>query len=117
MKIKAIDYVSYMVKDMKKSLDFYQNTLGLKLDSSGEGWAEFLVNDFAVVLVESGSGKTGAGMAIAVDDVQKSLNELKKKGVTVEGKAWETPVCHGSTIKDPDGNPIYLHKRNDGTCG
>ena len=33
MKIKAVDFAFYCVSDLKKSVDFYQKTLGLNLKS------------------------------------------------------------------------------------
>jgi len=121
MKIKAVDYIMYNVSDLKKGIEFYKNVLGLKLDSSGEGWAEFDIGGMALVLGSWGYDAklkgNGNGVALAVDDVDAALSELKKKGVTIEGEPWKTPVCVGAAISDPDGNKIYLHKRNDGTCG
>ena len=121
MKIKGIDYVMYKVSDLKKSIVFYEKTLGLKLDSSGEGWAEFTVGNLALVLgsweFDAKKAGCGNGVALAVDDVAAALAELKKKGVKVEGDVWETPVCKGGTILDPDGNKIYLHKRDDESFG
>ncbi len=121
MKIKAIDYAIYKVSDVKKATEFYEKTLGLQLDSSGDGWAEFNVGNLALVLgswdFDAKRAGCGNGVALAVDDVGVALAELKMKGVKVEGDAWETPVCWGGTITDTDGNKIYLHKRKDGTSG
>ena len=112
----------YIVSDLKKATDFYQNTLGLKLTSKGESWAEFDSGTVAIILGTWGNdphttGKNGNGVALAVDDVQKTLDELKAKGVKVNGDSWDTPVCIGASFQDPDGNTIYLHKRKDGTVG
>jgi len=120
MKIKAVDYVTYMVSDLKKAINFYQNILGLRMDGApGETWVEFDVNNVTLVLGSWGGkpvpGKSG--IALAVDDVQAALDELKSKGVKTEGEVWETPVCFGGSFYDPDGNTIYLHKRKDGTVG
>src|SRR5207248_2608362 len=120
MKIKAVDYVMYYVSDLKKGVDFYKNVLGLKLyGKPGESWAEFEVGNVTFDIGTFNKKMIGksSNVAFAVDDVEKSLTELKKKGVKIVDETWETPVCHGATISDPDGNQIYLHKRKDGTAG
>ena len=118
MKIKAVDFAFYCVSDLKKSVDFYQKTLGLNLKSQGDTWAEFDIGNLCLDIGVFGKpGGSSAGIALAVDDVKSALAELKKKGVKVEEETWETPVCHGGTIEDPDGNKISLHTRKDGTCG
>ncbi len=120
MKIKGVDYVMYYVSDLKKSIDFYQNTLGLKLDGEpGDSWAEFDAGNVTFDIGTFDKDMVGkcSGVAFAVDDIKKSVDELKKKGVKVLDEVWETPVCHGATIADPDGNKFNLHKRNDGTAG
>lgn len=54
---------------------------------------------------------------MAVDDVETATEELQDEGVTILMDPIESGVCHMSIIADPDGNPILLHRRNDGTCG
>jgi hypothetical protein len=29
-------------------------------------------------------------------------------------ETMETPVCHLAVIQDPDGNPLFVHKRKPG---
>jgi catechol 2,3-dioxygenase-like lactoylglutathione lyase family enzyme len=120
MKIKAVDYASYAVSDLDKSIVFYRDVLGLKLASQGEGWAEFDIGNLALVLsprTKLSKGDHGNGIALAVDDVLAARDELVKKGVQIDGDVCDTPVCIGLTFKDPDGNTIYLHHRKDGTVG
>jgi len=59
----------------------------------------------------------GGAVALAVADVQASLEEVKAKGVPVVSGPHDTPVCHMVMIADPDGNGICLHQRKDGTAG
>jgi len=49
--------------------------------------------------------------------VVEAVEELKGKGVTVYMQPMETPVCWLAAIVDPDGNPVGLHQRKDGTFG
>lgn len=125
MKVRAVDFVSYGVSNMDKALAFYRDTLGLKLEMVYEGiWAEFSVGGVTLALVGPPWGSPpqpgyqgGGTVALAVEDVQASLAELKAKGVAVLDGPHDSPVCHMALIADPDGNRLWLHQRKDGTCG
>ncbi len=123
MKIRGVDFIGYHVSDAKKSVAFYRDILGLKMleDSSDieKGWVEFQIGTVTFDLLgfdKSSAGKS-SGLALAVDDVKKAVDELRAKGVKIVQELYETPVCHGAGIADPDGNQIYLHQRKDGTAG
>jgi predicted enzyme related to lactoylglutathione lyase len=121
MKIKGVDFAYYVVRDLKKSIDFYQNTLGLTMTSSSDTWAEFDAGNLTLTIgtwgAESKTQGSDGGVAFSVDDVKKSLAELKKKGVKVNEGGWEGDSCIGGSFEDPDGNVITLHHRKDGTVG
>ncbi len=120
MNVRGVDFVMYYVSDLKKGIKFYKEVLGLKpYGKPGESWAEFEAGNvtFDIGSFNKTSIGKGFGVALAVDDVKKTLKELKKKRVKIVDEVWETPVCQGATIADPDGNKIYLHARKDGTAG
>ena len=115
----------YDVSDIRRSAEFYEHTLGLKLDAwYGEGWVEFEIGSatlalYQIVRDEIGelSNSDGGAIAIAVEDVQAAVDEMRAKGVKIVFEGGESPVCHFAGIADPDGNPIMLHRRKDGTAG
>lgn len=125
--VKATDFVFYTVTDITVSVAFYRDTLGLELellsDDGESGYAEFAVPPTTLGLSEAdpqgefSPGGDGAGIALAVDDVETATEELRNDGIPIHMDPLDTGVCHMSTIADPDGNPIMLHKRNDGTHG
>jgi len=122
MKIRGIDFTMYKVSNIKKSIKFYNKTLGLKIyGKPGESWAEFEAGKDILVIGNWGFEKKkvggGATVGLAVEDVKKAIKELKAKKVKIIDEPYETGVCFGSTIADPDGNRIYLHQRKDGTAG
>ena len=124
MEVRGVDFVSYQVSDMDKAIGFYRDTLGLPLNMTYEGfWSEFSAGDVTIALTVPQSGEAssagggGAAVALAVDDVEAAAADLKEKGVPVVFGPEETPVCHMAMIVDPDGNPIWLHRRKDGTVG
>ena len=60
----------------------------------------------------------GGGMvALAVDDAEAAMEELKQAGVSVYWSLEETPVCYLAIVEDPDGNRIIIHQRKDRTIG
>ena len=125
MKAKAVDFVCYNVVDMGKAMGFYRDTLGLTVAHTYEGiWAEFEVGSVTLALCGPPWGSPpqpgyqgGASVALAVDDVRASIDELRGKGVTIVEDVAESPVCLMATVADPDDNRLFLHQRKDGTCG
>lgn len=122
MKAKAIDFVVYEIADLQKAVAFYRDALGLKLDFLKEewGWAEFEAGSVALALNRPEQGPPrpgGAAVALAVDDVAASVEELRSRGAPILREPFESGVCYMALVADPDGNPLWLHKRKDGTCG
>jgi len=98
-KIKKINHVAILVRDIEASLSFWQDQLGLKLDhieivpTQASKVAFLPVGEGEVELVQPidpGSGltkyleKRGEGMhhlCIEVDDIEGAVTSLKEKGV------------------------------------
>ena len=59
----------------------------------------------------------GATVALAVEDIHASVEELREARVSILSDVEETPICHMVLIADPDGNRIFLHERKNGTVG
>ncbi len=124
MQPRGIDFFVYIVSDIAKSADFYENTLGLTLKSwEGSGWVEFAVGDTQTVLAlrldpEGASADVqGGAIALAVDDVGQAVDELRQLSVDIILGPSEQASCYAAGISDPDGNLILLHSRKDGTAG
>lgn len=125
MKGQAMDFVMYTVSDVGAAAEFYRETLGLAQEMLDEdmGWAEFAIPPTTLALGEDNPsmpfvpGGGGAGIALAVDDVETAVEAIANTGCEVHMDAFETGVCTMATVADPDGNPIMLHRRDDGTAG
>jgi lactoylglutathione lyase len=120
-------YVMVMVSDMKRSVRFYKELLGLKLRSESSEWTEFETGDATIALhgggvkrkVAKGPSKTSdlagtCSLGFVVDNLDRVFQELKSKGVTFampprerEGEGIKLAVC-----LDPDGLPISLSQHN-----
>jgi predicted enzyme related to lactoylglutathione lyase len=117
-----IMYVTVLVSDHDKALDFYTSSFGFqkRADYSGpEG--RFLTialgnQGFEVLLwlVKAGQAKASPGVAtlfIESDDLRKDFAELKARGVRFLEPDPETyPFGMRVTALDPDGNPVALRQ-------
>jgi lactoylglutathione lyase len=117
------------VKDMEESIKFYRDTLGLKLTSrreipenkaeiafiSGEG-----SNNIAVELtywIEKKDWTDGDQLdhiAFIVEDVPKTIEELRRKGVEIAKEPYSLKGSKSTIafIKDPNGIWLELIQRN-----
>ncbi len=111
---------------LDQSIDFYTNTLGMKLLRRKDypegkftlafvGYGDESENTVIELTYNWGVEKydlgTGFGhIAIEVDDVYATCEAIKQRGGTVMREAG--PMKHGTTviafIRDPDGYPIEL---------
>jgi catechol 2,3-dioxygenase-like lactoylglutathione lyase family enzyme len=119
MKITGIDFTTYSVSDLARSIEFFRDVVGMDLKASGDTWAELWAGNDALVLGQWGFDpkKVGSNLCIAIGvaDIKAATSELKSKGVKFDDSNgemfWETPVCFGATFYDPDGNKVSLHQK------
>lgn len=108
--------ICLLVDDFEKSFSFYRDKLGLKVNSQEGKFADFKLGetslaifgkDEAVTVFPRKFMKSGGGAVIGfqVKDVDKTCDELRKKGVEIfEGPKtteWGQEVAY---FLDPDGN-------------
>ena len=115
-----IDYTMVIVSDMKRSVQFYRDTLGIPLKFESPDWTEFATGTTTLALHGGGvarqyqdtgdQSKTAGACSIGfnVDDVDKTYEELKAKGMTF---IMPPTQREGEGIKlavglDPDGLAI-----------
>ena len=117
---KQIDYTMVIVSDMKRSVQFYRDTLGIPLKFESPDWTEFETGTTTFALHGGGvqrqyqdtgdQSKTAGACSIGfnVDDVDKTYDDLKAKGVVF---VMPPAQREGEGIRlavglDPDGLPI-----------
>lgn len=123
--VRALDFVMYNSKDVRKTRAFYQKLFGFKRGHEwNEFWSEFDTEPLTFCL--NGVSKNPdpkwnwfgpACVALAVDDVRAAVAKCRKHRVKVLIPPVETRVCWMAWIADPAGNRICLHSRKDGTAG
>jgi len=122
MKIRGADFIMYQVSDLATAARFYRETLGLPQEIYSEEWqwAEFNCGNVTLALHGGNpppAAASGARLALAVEDIHAAFAELKKLGARVLNEPADHQVCWHVDLLDPDGNPVILHQRSDGTFG
>ncbi len=118
---KQIDYTMVIVSDMKRSVEFYRDKLGIPLKFESPEWTEFQTGATTLALHGGGvlrEGRSGGqdkeagtcSIGFNVKDVDKTYEELKGKGIIFvmppmqrEGEGIKLAVC-----LDPDGLPVSI---------
>jgi predicted enzyme related to lactoylglutathione lyase len=123
--VRALDFVMYNARDLRKARAFYQKLFGFKRGHEWtDFWSEFATEPLTFCL--NGPPKNRGPewnwlgtpcLALAVDDVPAAVRICRKRGVQVVIEPIETSVCWMAWIADPEGNRICLHSRKDGTAG
>lgn len=122
MHIKELGHVVLYVTNLKRSADFYRDTLGfpeierrtgMAVFSSGRTHHELLLIEIggeprAKHAPEVGLYHIGFKIGDAPEDIQNAHKELSEKGVTIIGSA-DHHVTHSLYILDPDGNELELY--------
>jgi glyoxylase I family protein len=116
--------VRYQVKDVDRSVEFYTEHLGFKLDRKAGPVGLISSGGFQIWL--SGPGASGSRplpdgrsqepggsnrLALQVDDLPARIEDLKKAGVHFRNEMEEGPAGKQIQVEDPDGNPIELFER------
>jgi len=111
--IKA-KYTTLIVKDLDESVAFYRDCLGFKegyfVDNGPMGKIRIMDSELASVeLIECDKFPVGMwSIGTDVDDLEKTLIELKEKGIEPISPVTETSVGHMCFVVDPDNNKICL---------
>lgn len=114
---QGIIWAGISVDNMKASIEFYQNALGLRLLASREDFALFDAGSGARVELVSGGKASGTpknaarqstAIALQVKDIERVRSELEQKGVTFSGDTGSYRNMRWATLIDPEGNRIEI---------
>lgn len=117
--IKQIKFISIPVSDQNRALDFYTDKLGFTIITDQpfnekQRWIELRVPkaETRVVLFtppgEEGRVGSFMNMSYSCDDIEKSYEELKARGVEFEGAPEKQPWGTYAIFKDSEGNSFVL---------
>lgn len=116
--LRRISLIIIAVSDLRRSIEFYRDKLGLTLTAESSEWAEFAVGETRLALQASGKPKaTGPAPAHAapemslsfeVDDVVEAYEILRATGVHFSHRPAEHDFGMLAVLTDPDGCEIML---------
>ena len=114
--------VRYQVKDVRRSVAFYTQQLGLKLDEQRlPAFAQVSIGNHKLIL--SGPGASGSRpmpdghhqepggwnrVILQVADLPGRIQQLQETGVHFRNQMEVGPGGKQIQLEDPDGNPIEL---------
>jgi glyoxylase I family protein len=120
--VKGLWGVRYQVKDVSRSVNFYTQQLGFKLDLQNlPAFGQVSVGNLKLIL--SGPGASGSRqmpdgrqqepggwnrIILHVNDLPGRIEELKKAGLHFRNEMEVGPGGKQIQLEDPDGNPIEL---------
>ena len=107
-----IGAVILLVSDMKRSIKFDRDTLGMKLKERSKDWTEFSEGGTVLALHPASKKKIKKNnsmlVGFSVSDFDDIINGLKKKKVKFYKKAKVEPFGKHAIIQDPDGHLISI---------
>jgi len=120
--IKSVHGVRYQVKDVARSVAFYTQQLGFKLEHQQlPAFASVSLGDSTILL--SGPGASGSmpmpggqrqesggwnRVVLRVSDLPACITALQQAGVIFRNDMETGPGGRQIQIEDPDGNPLEL---------
>jgi len=120
--VKSFWGVRYQVKDVSRSIEFYTQQLGFKLDHQNlPAFGQVSAGNLKLIL--SGPGASGSRplpdgrqqepggwnrVILEVENLQGRIEALKKNGLRFRNEMLTGPGGKQIQLEDPDGNPIEL---------
>ena len=116
MNIKKVGNVILAVNDLEKSIQFYNEIIGLPIKSLRRTWVDLgtsgallSLHPASLTAQHIGSSiENGISIGFLVGDLKSSLDELKTKGVTIHRDIVEREAGKNAVILDPDQYMISL---------
>ena len=116
MNIKRVGNVILAVKDLEKSVQFYNGIIGLPIRQQRRSWVD-LGSKGALLSLHPASSTdppvttsidNGIAIGFVVGDIKTAFEELKSKGVTIHREIVEKDAGKNAIVLDPDNNMISL---------
>ena len=116
MNIKKVGNVILAVKDLGKSIKFYNEVIGLPIKDQRETWVDLgtsgallSLHPASLTVQHVGSSiENGISLGFIVGDLKSALEEVKTKGVKIHRDVIEKDAGKNAVILDPDEYLISL---------
>lgn len=102
--------VAVTVSDAKKAAKWYKQTLGFNVSTEDEHWVTAWPKgaSWKFHLCETKLEPGNTGICFYSDDVKKTVDGLKKKGVKFSKDYTKTEWGESAMFDDPDGNVFWI---------
>lgn len=113
MKLNSISGVTYKVKDVAASAQFYEK-LGFRMGKQDESHALCYVNWFWVDLVADGNPEASKATAlyVKVDSIDECYKDVVAQGMKPEGEPEQKPSGNREfELADPDGHTLVFFEK------
>jgi len=116
MNVKKVGNVILAVKDLNKSVEFYNKTLGMPIKRKRDNWVDLGQTGALLSLHPASTSSPHSGTSIdngiliglVIGDVVSAVNELKLKNVKIFRDIQEREAGKNAIILDPDDYMISL---------
>ena len=120
MNVKKVGNVILAVKDLNKSVEFYNKILGMPIKRQRENWIDLGQSGALLSLHPASTSSPHSGssidngilIGIVVGDVSSAINELKSKNVKIHRDIQDKSSGKNAIILDPDEYMISLFEPN-----
>ena len=120
MNVKKVGNVILAVKDLAKSVEFYNKILGMPIKRQRENWVDLGQSGALLSLHASKESSphvstsvdNGILIGLLVGDVASAVDELKSKDVRIHRDIQEREAGKNAIILDPDDYMISLFEPN-----
>ena len=116
MNVKKVGNVILAVKDLNKSVEFYNKILGMPIKKKRENWVDLGQSGALLSLHPASQSSPHSGSSIdngilisfVIGDVASAVNELKSNNVKIFREIQERDIGKNVIILDPDEYMISL---------
>ena len=120
MNVKKVGNVILAVKDLAKSVEFYNKILGMPIKRQRENWVDLGQSGALLSLHPADASSPHSGTSVdngiliglLVGDVASAVDELKSKDVRIHRDIQEREAGKNAIILDPDDYMISLFDTN-----
>lgn len=109
--ITGINHITFSVRDLSSSIEFYRDLLGMKLHVAWDAGAYLTAGDIWICLSggmpKPANDYTHVAFSIGESELTELRARLKKAGV----EEWKQNTSEGNSVYllDPNGHRIELH--------
>lgn len=108
-----LSHFMLIVKDMNRSVEFYRDKLGFKVEDQTPKWSELMTDsgiELALKQKDEGDVVGSGGFGFVVTDCRKATDVLKEKGVEIvkDCESRENGTKYLTQVRDPDGDIIWF---------